>query len=285
MVSGGTLLATDTFSATIHFMKMFTQSQLQAIADALGHTSEGLVGSEIGHLLATCRMPDPASQITKRNRLYNAFAESQDARQDRLAILAFLRKCMKPELYARTPERYEPMRANLNRALAFAGLAVDASGELLSVEQAHTLTEAQRRAVELRNDLEIRKVHPDVLRFCREELVSDNYFHAVLEAAKSVADKLRDRTGFTDDGAGLVDRALAGDAPIVAINTLETDSEKSEQRGFANLIKGAFGMFRNPTAHAPKISWAVNRDDAEEVFILLSMIHKRIDAARVATRT
>src|ERR1700730_17463917 len=110
-------------------MKMFTQSQLQAIADALGDTMEGLIGSEIGHLLATCKMPDPSSQMTKRYRLYNAFAESQNARHDRLAILTFIRKSMKPELYARTPERYEPMRANLNRALAFAGLAVDASGE------------------------------------------------------------------------------------------------------------------------------------------------------------
>jgi uncharacterized protein (TIGR02391 family) len=227
-------------------------------------------------------MPDPSSQMTKRYRLYNAFAESQNARQDRLAILTFIRKSMKPELYARTPERYEPMRANLNRALAFAGLAVDASGELLLVEPAHTLTEAHRRAVELRTDLEIRKVHPDVLRFCREELVSDNYFHAVLEAAKSIAEKLRSRTGLSDDGAALVDRALAGDAPLIVINALETDSEKSEQRGFANLIKGTFGMFRNTTAHAPKINWAVNRDDAEEVFILLSMIHKRIDAARMA---
>jgi uncharacterized protein (TIGR02391 family) len=220
--------------------------------------------------------------MTKRYRLYNAFAESQNARQDRLAILAFIRKSMKPELYARTPERYEPMRANLNRALAFAGLAVDASGELASVEQARTLTEAQRRAVELRTDLEIRKVHPDILRFCREELVSDNYFHAVLEAAKSVAEKLRSRTGLNDDGAALVDRALRGDAPLIGINALETDSEKSEQRGFANLIKGTFGMFRNTTAHAPKINWAVNREDAEEVLTLLSMIHKRIDAARIA---
>ena len=33
--------------------KMFTQMQLQAIADALGDTSEGLTGFEIAHLLAT----------------------------------------------------------------------------------------------------------------------------------------------------------------------------------------------------------------------------------------
>jgi uncharacterized protein (TIGR02391 family) len=43
---------------------------------------------------------------------------------------------------------------------------------------------------------------------------------------------------------------------LLAIDPLKTDSERSEQRGFANLVKGMFGMFRNTTAHAPKIAWA-----------------------------
>src|SRR5262249_23020028 len=105
--------------------EVFTQSQLQAIADALGDTSDGLSGSEIGHLLNSCRMDDPSPAMTKRHRLYNAFVESQNKRQDRLAILAFIRKSVKPELYVREPQRYEPMRAILNLALAFAGPAVD----------------------------------------------------------------------------------------------------------------------------------------------------------------
>lgn len=264
--------------------KLFTQSQLQAIGDALGDTSEGLTGSEIAHLLASAKMLDPSPDMTKRHRLYNAFVHSQSTRQDRLGILAFIRKSTRPELYARSPERFEPMRTNLNRALAFAGLAVGASGDLVGVERALTLTDAQRRADELRTDLAIRNVHPDVLRFCREELLVDNYFHAVLEAAKSVAEKIRARSGLTDDGAVLADRALGGDPPIIAINAFNTDSEKSEQRGFANMVKGTFAMFRNPTAHAPKINWAVNREDAEEVLTLLSMVHKRIDAAHILSR-
>ncbi len=77
---------------------MFSQSQLTAIADALADTSEGLSGSEIAHLLTTCKMPDPSPGITKRHRLYNAFVESQNLRQDRKAILAFVRHSMKPEL-------------------------------------------------------------------------------------------------------------------------------------------------------------------------------------------
>jgi uncharacterized protein (TIGR02391 family) len=264
--------------------KMFTQMQLQAIADALGDTSEGLTGSEIHHLLMTCKIMDIDPPATKRVRLYNAFVSCQNALQDRIPILAFIRYAMKPEQYARDSGRYEPMRANLNRALAFAGLAVEESGKLVSAEKVETLTEAQRRADDLRIDLELRKVHADVLKFCREELLKDNYFHAVLEATKSVADKLRSKTGLSSDGATLIDHALGGDKPILAINALLTDSEKSEQRGFTNLVKGMFGMFRNTTAHAPKITWAIQKDDAEEVFTLLSLVHKRIDAAHMPPR-
>ena len=96
---------------------------------------------------------------------------------------------MKPERFARFPQRFEPMRTHLNKALAFAGLAVDATGTIAVVEQARTLSEAQCRAREPRADLTTRGVHPDVLRFCREELLADNYFHAVMEAVKSVADR------------------------------------------------------------------------------------------------
>ena len=64
----------------------------------------------------------------------------------------------------------------MNRALAFSGLAIDAAGKLYGVTQAQTLTEASRRAEELRADLSTRGVHPDVLRFCRAELVGRQLF-------------------------------------------------------------------------------------------------------------
>ncbi|MDX8437888.1 hypothetical protein RFN25_31350 [Mesorhizobium abyssinicae] len=127
-------------------MKTFTQSQLQAIADALGEAADGLTGLEIGHLLATVKIADTVSPMTKRHRSYNAFANDQNKRGARTHIIAFIRKAMKPERFAREAERIEPMRLNLNRALAFAGLAVAASGKLGSVEATQTLSEATRRA-------------------------------------------------------------------------------------------------------------------------------------------
>src|SRR5260370_29444090 len=175
--------------------KIFTQSELEAIAQALGDTSNGLTGSEIGHILASLKIVDPTPDMTKWRRLHNAFVERQNYSQNRRAILQFIREAMKPERYAKQPERFEPMRANLNRALAFSGMAVSAAGELSAVTRAETLTEAVRRADELRADLTRRGVHEDVLRFCRAELVADNYFHAVLEPTKTIADKLRAKSG------------------------------------------------------------------------------------------
>jgi uncharacterized protein (TIGR02391 family) len=259
--------------------KTFSQSELEAIAQALADTSDGLTGSEIGHILASLKMADPTPQMTKWKRLHNAFVERQNFSRNRRAVVQFIREAMKPERYARQAERFEPMRANVNRALAFVGMAVNVDGTVAPADRVGTLSEARRRAQELRADLVAREVHPDVLTFCREELLADDYFHAVLEATKSVADKLRNRTGLSDDGGSLVDKALAGDIPMLAINPFKTDSERSEQRGFANLVKGIFGMFRNPTAHAARIHWTMERKDAEDLLSVVSLIHRRIDAA------
>ncbi|PZU10727.1 TIGR02391 family protein [Sphingomonas sp.] len=264
-------------------MKLFTPDQLEAIAGALGDTEIGLTNPDIEFLIRSAKMVDPG-KTTKRVRLFNAFAESQNSKRNRTHILEFIRLAMSPARYSREPHRFEPLRAALNQALAFAGLVVDEAGKLTTVDAVSTLPEAQRRARDLRADLEGRDVHPDVLAFCRAELLADNYFHAVQEAVKSVADKMRRLTGLTDDGGALVDRALGGEPPMLAINPRSTVSEKSEQSGFANLVKGAFGMFRNPTAHEARIHWTMTKDDAEDLLTIVSLIHRRLDQASRPSR-
>lgn len=262
----------------------FSQSQVDAIARALRDTQDGLTGSEIDHLLEVCRMRDSHPREAKWRRLHNAFAIDQNTRGDRTHILGFLRHAMKPERHIRDPARFERLRARLNEALSFAGLAVTAAGELEEVQAARTLSEAQQRARQLGAELAQRGVHPDVLAFCREELLADNYFHAVLEAVKSVMEKLRVRTGLTDDGNTLVERALAGDPPMLAINPLTNENQRSQQRGFAQLVRGSVGMFRNPTAHAPRVQWEMAREDAEDLLSLVSLIHRRLDSAHMPPR-
>jgi uncharacterized protein (TIGR02391 family) len=265
-------------------MKLFSQGQLEAIAGALGDTANGLTNPEIDFLIGSAKMVDPG-KATKRVRLYNAFAESQNSKRNRTHVLQFIRLAMNPARYCGEPHRFEPMRALLNQALAFAGLVVDETGQLRGAEKVGTLPEAQRRARELRSDLEGRGVHPDVLAFCRAELLDDNYFHAVQEAVKSVADKMRRLTGLADDGGALVDRSLGGEPPMLAINGRATVSEKSEQSGFANLVKGTFGMFRNPTAHEARIYWTMTKSDAEDLLTIVSLIHRRLDSSHTPPRS
>lgn len=260
--------------------KIFSESELRAVAEALGDTETGLKNTEIDELLHVCGIADEFGPGTKWRRIFVNLWNRQARDGHRKACLAFIRKAMKPERYLRNPERFATMRGSLNMALSFAGMQLDEAGVLRSAQRVHTLTEAQRRAKELRSDLQVRGVHPDVLAFCRAELVADNYFHAVLEAAKSIFDKLRSLTGLSEDGSQLVDKALCGNAPVLTINNLRTDSERSEQTGFANLIKGTYGMFRNPVAHEARIKWQMSKEDAEDLLSLASLIHRRLDSAR-----
>ena len=84
-------------------------AHLEAIAGALGDTGDRLTGTEIAHLLVSCGIADPTPDMTKRHRLYNAFAQDQNQRQDRTRVLGFIRHAMKPERFTRGPERFEPM--------------------------------------------------------------------------------------------------------------------------------------------------------------------------------
>jgi hypothetical protein len=107
---------------------------------------------------------------------------------------AFIQKVMAPVRFVGRSEQFEGIRHSLNQALAFNGLQLGEDGKLKSVAQAKTLTEAEERAGRLRAELQRRRVHADVLRFCKPELLEENYFHAILEATKSVAEKIRTRT-------------------------------------------------------------------------------------------
>jgi len=67
---------------------------------------------------------------------------------------------------------------------------------------------------------------------------------------------------------------------------ISTESEKSEQKGFANLLIGLFGAVRNPLAHAPKTNWPMSEQDALDILTLVSLIHRKLDGTqRMTTAT
>lgn len=257
--------------------------QLRQICEHLAERSPALTGTQIGQLLQACRIEDAMQGATKRIRLFEALNRRQQ--QDRAGnnVGAFIEAAMSPVRFVGASDEYEVHRAGLNEVLAFSGLFLGEDGKLRISSPARTLDEASQRASELRTELTRRQVHADVLSFCRAELLQENYFHAVFEATKSVADKIRAKSGKSQDGAELVDIVFGLKAPLLAFNSLQTETERSEQTGLMNLLKGLFGTFRNTTAHAPKIKWRIDRQDAMDLLTLASLLHRRLDSA-VSTR-
>jgi uncharacterized protein (TIGR02391 family) len=242
-----------------------------------------VTGPQIPNLIAVLKVPEEpgGGPGTKWKRLFNAVVARQNKSQDGNALIRLVIEVMAPVRFGSVAE-FEAIRTRVNERLLLSGFEVREDGKVIKAKAAKTIGEAQQRADDLRSELARRDVHPDVLAFCRAKLLQQNYFHAVLEAAKSVADKLRNLTGVTGDGSPLVDAlCFPAASPRVRFNSLATEWERSEQAGIATLMKGLFSTFRNPAAHAPKLSWATSRSDALDMLTLASMLHRRLDEADV----
>lgn len=199
-------------------------------------------------------------------------------------MVALLHAFMEPGRWASRAQEFDEHRTSINVNLALMGLTLGNDGRVAKLDRrARTLDEAQERADALGSELRRRGVHPDVLRFCGAHLLQENYFHAVLEACKSVADKVRARTGLSGDGNELFDRAfsLKHNMPPLAFNRLQDAWELSEHTGLATLARGVWSTYRNTTAHAPAVLWATERAEAMDMLTLVSMLHRRLDAAEV----
>lgn len=255
-------------------------SIVEGVARVLGATSGGLTGSEIASLLSLVRVDDPSPGDTKWRRLHQALAERQERDRAGNAIVRFIGEAMTPARYAGDHDLFKNRQAALNDVLIHAGLRVRDDGRVARVTAARTLDEAAVLANRLRAELLRRGTHAEVLKYCIQELIEQDTFHAVFEATKGVAERLREMTGVDADGSTLVDETLApggSGLPLLAINSLRTKTERSEQTGLANFIKGVFGLFRNTTAHRPRITWHIPEPDALDLFTALSLIHRRLD--------
>ena len=262
----------------------FKPSIIEGVAGVLGDTAMGLTGSQISQRLREVGIRDVDPGNTKWKRLYNALADHQNRHQTGRCVVGFIAAAMDPARFIADPAQFSYLQDGLDEVLVLVGLRINDRGQVarLRAGAATTLNEAAARSGRIRTELRRRSTHPAVVRYCTDELLAKNNFHAVLEATKSVADRLREMCEVDGDGSKVVRRSLLpADRPLVAINEGRTETDRSEQAGFANVVLGLMGLYRNPTAHEPKIHRNVSDDELLEALTILSMAHRRLD--RVAT--
>ena len=88
--------------------------------------------------------------------------------------------------------------------------------------KATTLDVDRARVGRLKAALEARAVYEEVFKYCRAELLSENYFHAVFESTKGIAARIRNLSGLNGDGADLVTEVFLGQSPMLALGPLDS---------------------------------------------------------------
>jgi uncharacterized protein (TIGR02391 family) len=260
----------------------FNSSDLEGLCKVIADTDNGLTGSEIGQILRQIRVIDVDPNNTKWKRLFNALANKQNEEKCGNVVLVFINNALQPTRFISRQDNYRSILQGVNTILLFHGLIFKEDGNFHTSKKATDLSEAENKAATFKKKLLDRNLHIKLLKYCKSELIKDNYFHAVLEATKSIASLIREKTGLYSDGSKLCDEAFSGSNPLIAINDFSTESKRMEQRGFNTLAKGLFGTFRNPTAHAAKIEWNMTEEDALDLFSLASYILRRIDSGKTS---
>ena len=278
----------------------FSPAQLEQIADRLvsDRATHAVLDRKFEELHILEQTPEPSPQEagskamglrpgvdyyvrgpSKKNRLL--YAVSVMHRQSGAhGVLHLIRTLHDPVFYAGYLDEFNEFCNGINLILRFSGLEYRDDGEFHKVAATRSLSEAERRANDVANRLSARRVHYEVQKYCKAEYMEENYFHAVFEAAKGLAERIRDKTELEVDGVNLIRQAFErpkNGLPMLVFNSLDSETERNEHDGFTSLLLGAFQMFRNPIAHIPRVKWHRDVEDAVDCLSLISFLHFILD--------
>jgi hypothetical protein len=79
-----------------------------------------------------------------------------------------------------------------------------------------------------------------------------------------------------------VQAALRGKPPRIFLTDYTTVTERNEQEGVRSWLKGSSRPSGTLPRTNPRLVWKVSGQDALDVLGTLSMIHRRLDSARLA---
>ena len=106
-----------------------------------------------------------------------------------------------------------------------------------------------------------------------------NFDRVINQATQVLEDRIRTKAGGAGEGlvgAPLVNQVVKGDPKSTV---LKFSDDKNEQDGYANILRGIVGAYRNPTHH--HVLDHITREDALKVCAFIDGLLKVIDGAAV----
>lgn len=123
----------------------------------------------------------------------------------------------------------------------------------------------------------IRDIHTKLPKKVRKLFDDSHYAEATFHAAKFVDRRVAKMAGLELTGAPLMQQAFTEKNPKLAFNTLSSETERNEQKGYMSLFVGLVWAIRNPRGHESSI-----RDEQSlclEHLGFISMLMRRLEEA------
>lgn len=218
--------------------------------------------------------------ISKKDKLYNSFVNEINKSQNFNKIINLLESMFNPANYVNDVNGFKNSVDSINPILIMMGVSVNNSGKIVEAVKPKTIEEVDKRFSDLKNEIDRRKLHTQVNKYCKREYLAKDYFHTIHESIKGILERIRELTGSVKDGYELLDEVLNYKSPILVFNKLSNDNELNEYKGFKRIIEGLITMFRNPTSHMPRIKYVEDVDIALEVLSSVSLIHRYLDTCQ-----
>lgn len=246
--------------------------------------AEELTGSKIDTMFELLNLPnfdqlERGFTSTKWRRINESVLDKCKKTNSAAPFFSVIQYVVTPSTYINNPEHWKNLLKDINSQLMFYGFEVNDAGKIIKIETVESFNDAQRRLKSFTERLSAYEIHPEILKYCQNELFSDNYFHAILEASKGLLHRLRELSGLDLDGSTLVNEAFIVKNPVIVIkeNKIESLTEKSAYNGLKSLLNTIVYLYRNPKAHEPKLYNPSSESDAVTAFTLMSMAHSILD--------
>lgn len=241
-----------------------------------------LTGSKITAMLNHLNLEDTYPKDTKWIRINHAMVASQSAFRCGNKIIEIIEYVFHPtSTWFIDVNHYNEEMKLINKCISFYGLELHTDGKIYPTVSTTSKREANERYDLLKSKLSERNIHPEIMKFCTQDIVNEDYFSIIFEASKSIYVKIRNMTGINLDGNKLIYNCFDLKFPIVVFNSLKSETEINLYNGLKNMLLSIAQLGRNPKAHTPKIYSYDNLDNCLDILNLISLAHKMLDQCTI----
>ena len=198
--------------STISPLKLST---LEILANTIADIDSNITGSVIHRMLLQSQIDDVSYSeqfLAKRKKLFNAFEKYQNDYKCANNIVLFIQNVLSPQRYVNNKDMYNKLKSEVNKQLAFEGLSINDSNQIISIAKASKISDVQVKVDGLKSKLIEQGAHQLVFSYCNSELLANNYFHAVLESSKGLIKRIQD-LAVKYDGQNLMENVFKDDNP------------------------------------------------------------------------